>query len=392
MSTGLQVKAAEYESRILSLKQAMAEQSIDMFLITDQANFEYFSGYKSLFWISKARPMALLIPREDKAAIIVSSTVEALPLKLTKEVPHLVEHVTYRGFTPEFVDAVTGASERYNPKTIAIDYGFECFGLGSLTLVDGIKEKFPGVKLIEGGDCVWALRAVKSPTEIEQKKAALEVATSTFMECLADLRLGDTEVEFARRLTVRMIEKGASSVPWLPVRFGRGSFAYSLPPTDRALAADDFIWVDMGCEVNGSLSDVNRIAKAGKVTAEEQARYQEVRAMTVSTLSSLRAGMTGREAYEVFENHAQQSSLGLPAAFTSFASRVGHGSGSNLTEPPSISPNSDEILREGMIIHVEPKYEIDGGVYQVEEVAVITAQGADIITCVSPEHLPEAAI
>lgn len=64
----------------------------------------------------------------------------------------------------------------------------------------------------------------------------------------------------------------------------------------------------------------------------------------------------------------------------------------NLTEPPSISPNSTEVLREGMIIHIEPKYEIDGGVYQTEEVAVVTARGAEIITSVAPRLLPEVAI
>ncbi|MBX9643678.1 MAG: M24 family metallopeptidase [Novosphingobium sp.] len=87
-----------------------------------------------------------------------------------------------------------------------------------------------------------------------------------------------------------------------------------------------------------------------------------------------------------FEDLARASSLGLPSAT---ASRIGHGSGLNLTEPPSIGPSSTETLCPGMIIHVEPKYELDLGVFQTEEVAVVTKDGAKLISKLSQEKLPE---
>ena len=92
------------------------------------------------------------------------------------------------------------------------------------------------------------------------------------------------------------------------------------------------------------------------------------------------------EAYAVFEDLARASSLGLPSAT---ASRIGHGSGLNLTEPPSIGPSSTETLCPGIIIHVEPKYELDLGVFQTEEVAVVTKDGAKLISKLSQEKLPE---
>lgn len=392
MNNGLQIQASEYLLRLRGLKRVMAERSIDLFLVTDQANFQYFCGYKSLFWISKSRPMALLIPQDGDEAIIISSTLEILPIKLTESMPDAVRNISYTGFTPAFIDAIVSEMKLYNPRRVAFDYGFESFGLGSLKLVEDLNHHFGPINLIEGSDYIWEIRAIKSPTEVLQKRVACEVATSSFFEALKDLRIGHTEIEFARRLTLKMIENGATSVPWLPVRFGRGSFPTHLPNRDRALAPNDFIWVDIGCVVNDSISDLNRVAKAGKVTAEEQRRYQEVRKMTVEILSVFRPGMTTGEAYNVYEAIAARSPLGVPKAFASFASRVGHGSGAGLTEPPSISANSKDVLREGMIIHIEPMYEIDGGVYQTEEVAVITTRGSEIISPIAPEQLPEVAI
>ncbi|MGY4473659.1 M24 family metallopeptidase [Bradyrhizobium sp. USDA 3364] len=388
----LKIKAAEYETRLKSLKRVMAERSIDAFLITDQANFEYFSGYKSITWISKARPLALLVPSSRSGAIIISSAAEAPAIQLTEEMPSRIEHVAYSGFVLAFIEAIVDQLRACNARRLALDYGFESSGLGSLNLLHKCRSNFAALDLVEGAEDIWQIRVVKSPTEIRQKKVALEVATSSMLECFQELRLGVTEIEFARHLTIRAIEKGASAVPMLSVKFGRGSFPSPLPPTERALAADDFIWTDMGCLVGGSISDVNRIAKAGKVTAEEQARYHEVRNITQKTITAFRAGMTTGEAYSVFEEIARNSSLGLPGPFTAFFSRVGHGSGYSITEPPSISPSSEEVLREGMIIHVEPKYYLEGGVYQTEEVAVIGIEHSELLTIPAPERLPEIKI
>ncbi|MER8434823.1 MULTISPECIES: hypothetical protein [Mesorhizobium] len=46
------------------------------------------------------------------------------------------------------------------------------------------------------------------------------------------LILGMTERQFAKALTLNLIERGAESVPRLTVRFGRKDMTYSLPPTD----------------------------------------------------------------------------------------------------------------------------------------------------------------
>ncbi|RUW49843.1 aminopeptidase P family protein [Mesorhizobium sp. M1A.F.Ca.ET.072.01.1.1] len=385
----LLVRADEYQERTDALRRCMAENSVDAFVISDQDNFEYFSGFKSLFWTSKARPYFLVVLKDSDTAVVVAAAAEAKAFSQTSELPPGLGHRYYFGFIEDAVEKVIEVLGQANLRRIALDYGFESFGVGSLRLIDRLKTKFAAVQIVEGAEFIWPIRMIKTPVEIAQKRLTLEIAHDAFHRCLKSLTLGTTEKQFAKTLTLDLIEHGAESVPWLPVRFGRKDFAYSLPPTDRGLAKDDFIWVDIGCRMSGSISDVNRIAKAGRVTSEEQGIYTQVRNMTIETLSAIKPGMTGADVYAAFEAFAKQTELGLPSAT---ASRIGHGSGRNLTEPPSIGAASKEVLQEGMIIHVEPKYELDGGVFQLEEVAVVTKEGAELITKLSEGKFPEVLV
>ncbi|WP_271621492.1 M24 family metallopeptidase [Bradyrhizobium sp. CCBAU 51745] len=195
---------------------------------------------------------------------------------------------------------------------------------------------------------------IKSDDEVELKRQAMKVATDAFFSCLETPEIGHTEEQFAIALKREMFAQGSESVPWLPVGFGRADMAYSLRSTQRKLAENDYIWFDIGCVREGYMSDVNRTAKAGSVTNEEQAAYETIRRLTLETLHSIRPVMTGGD---VFRRCAELASATLFGAPAGAASRIGHGSGIDLTEPPSIMAASDEVIRPGMITHIEPKYE-----------------------------------
>ncbi|MGY3488032.1 Xaa-Pro dipeptidase [Bradyrhizobium sp. USDA 4011] len=386
------ITASERAERIRRLKGAMAEKSIDLFLVTGRTNFEYFGGYETFVWISSARPMALLVPKDGDKAYFIVSRLEVVPIKMSEGVPSAAETISYHGLLPEFIECALGALKSRDPKRIAFDFGEESFGFGSLNLIDSIRRELPRAELVEGADAIWSIRMIKSPTEIEQKRAACAVATDALHEAFKELRIGMTETEFYRLICAKAYQKGADGISFLSVKFGRDELPTHLPARDIPLAPDDFIYVDIGVMKNGSVTDLARVAKAGKATAEEQATYQAVRKMTQDILLSYRPGMTTGEAYESYKDICARSPLGVPTSMLAWTARVGHGSGYDPTEPPSILSNGKDVLREGMIIHAEPLYKVNGGFYMTEELGVITATGLEILTDVAPERLPEVAI
>jgi len=68
-------------------------------------------------------------------------------------------------------------------------------------------------------------------------------------------------------------------------------------------------------------------------------------------------------------------------------SRIGHGGGIDVTEPPSVGPGDHQVIQPGMILHIEPKLERDGAVFQFEEVIFVTDEGVDFIAPLSPAQI-----
>jgi len=95
--------------------------------------------------------------------------------------------------------------------------------------------------------------------------------------------------------------------------------------------------------------------------------------------------MTCGDVFEAFERLWREA--GLPPSY-GLVSRIGHGGGLDVTEPPSISKANPEIIRPGMILHLEPKLEIDGAVFQFEEVVYVRDDGIEFLSDLSPERIP----
>ena len=68
---------------------------------------------------------------------------------------------------------------------------------------------------------------------------------------------------------------------------------------------------------------------------------------------------------------------------------MGHGLGLQLTEPPSIMSTDSTILKENMIMTIEPCFEYASGTMLVhEENIVITQNGYERLTTRTPRKIP----
>ncbi|MDA9446114.1 hypothetical protein XI01_05210 [Bradyrhizobium sp. CCBAU 21360] len=373
----------EISSRISRLKENMAEASLDALILTSQRNFEYYSGFRTLFWLSDTRPL-LAIVRRDKPGISILANRGEQYGHWSRNAD--VHQVFYDGFT-EVALETAGDFLRGLPSgaAVGLDYGRDMFGRGSMALIDFLRGAPNHYRLEDSADLIWRQRLIKSEHEFQAKRAACKIATDAFFAGLADLRVGTTEYEFGQSLKQRMIGLGADSVDWLPVRFGRGGRGYARPNGDTRLQHDDFIWVDMGARRADQISDLNRVAKVGAATPEQEDIYDFVRGVTLKLAEGVRPGMSGHDVFALFQ---KLWSVREHSGRLAIAGRVGHGSGVALTEPPSLMTGSAEVIQEDMILHVEPKLEAAGGVFQIEEVFRVTPSGPEFLSAVSPAKLP----
>jgi Xaa-Pro aminopeptidase len=69
---------------------------------------------------------------------------------------------------------------------------------------------------------------------------------------------------------------------------------------------------------------------------------------------------------------------GIP--FNNAAARFGHGLGLAITEPPHIAGYDTTLLKEGMVLTIEPATYTQEGMFHAEQVVLVTEAGGEILS------------
>jgi Xaa-Pro aminopeptidase len=124
------------------------------------------------------------------------------------------------------------------------------------------------------------------------------------------------------------------------------------------------------------------MAAIGRATAEQAATYRAVREMTHGALAAVRPGRPFAEVVAGVRYQFERRGLAWGAT-----SRIGHGIGLDLTEPPSLRADAPDVFEPGMVLTIEPTVLADHGLYQLEEIYVVTETGAELLTPPSDPEL-----
>ncbi|MBI1774370.1 MAG: aminopeptidase P family protein [Proteobacteria bacterium] len=374
---------AELESRLARIQAQMERERVGFLVLTGRSNIEYFSDYRSLTWAYHARPQLGFVSQDGLTLVL--SRIET---RNYGAVPRFGEAMYYDGYFAEGVAMLIGAVAARDPagrETAAIDYGQDMLGRGSVALVAGLQQRAAQARVIDGADLLWRVRMIKTPYEADLKRIAFRIVNAAFDEGIAEARLGMSEAELCRIIQSKIVLKGAERFDPIAMLFSHDEFIYSRPPgADRRLEERDYIWTDFRATYGGYPADRNRVARAGRPADWEVEAWSTVRSLTLAICNGVRPGRTCGDVYRDFQRLWTEAKLG---SVYGLASRIGHGGGLDVTEPPSIAPN-DAVIEEGMILHIEPKLEKDGAVFQFEEVIYVRRDGVDFLSEWSPERCP----
>ncbi|MEX3846821.1 MULTISPECIES: M24 family metallopeptidase [Paraburkholderia] len=373
----------ELRQRLTNIRREMAKAGIDVIVLTDKKNVDYFTDYQELSWDHKARPIFAAISSQDFA--LFGSLGEATTIQLRDRI---FEPVYYKGYLDE---AVTAVSDWLEGKTtgsgvhIAVDYGQDMFGRGSLGLIDALSSIDASGRVKSAADAIWKVRLVKSRFEADLNRTAYEIVNTAFDQTIKHAYVGMTEYELYYLMQAQIYLNGAESADPIAMLFSSGDFAYARTAKDRKLEVGHYVWTDFRATYGGYPADRNRIARAGDPKDWELETYTAVRLLTLDVVNHIRPGITCSEVYQHFDALWRDAALG---SVYGAVSRIGHGGGLDVTEPPSLSRADTTVIEPGMILHIEPKLERDGAVFQFEEVVFVTESGIEFLCPPSPETLP----
>ena len=228
--------------------------------------------------------------------------------------------------------------------------------------------------LVETENMIEKQRMVKDEEEIENLRRACKVTDDCFEHIINYIRPGMTEKQIAREIDYYYYKHSEGLSFDTIVASGENSSKPHAIPTDRRIQNVDIITIDMGCKINGYCSDMTRTIFVGEVPNGVKPVYDLVLKNQEQALQDMKDNANTKQISKMVDNDFRLNNYDLIHA-------LGHGVGLEIHEGPVLSINSENTLRENMVVTDEPGIYIAGqfGV-RIEDTVLITKGGCEPLT------------
>jgi Xaa-Pro aminopeptidase len=365
------------------LNKSLAEHEVDAFLVTAAVNVTYltnFTGDSSFYCTA------------PKNGIVISDS--RFEAQLREECPGLDAHI--RPHNKTTLEAAAEVLTKSGAKSCAVEANRL-----SVDELEQLRALAPKVTFVPVSGQVERQRAVKDQGEVEHIREAVRVAERGFRMFVNTLREADTEKDMVDALEAYVRRAGARGTSFPPiVAVGeRGALPHA-PPTAQQLGEGSKLLVDWGADLLYK-SDITRTLRSpfGTTPSRRNKRervgfdfeqiYALVKAAQEAALAAIRPGAKAKDvdaaARKVFASAKFQKHAGVNFA-DYFTHGLGHGIGLEIHEAPRIRANSDDVLRAGMVVTIEPGLYIpDWGGVRIEDDVLVTPDGHKLLTTLPRE-------
>ena len=288
-----------------------------------------------------------------------------------------------------------------------------------IAMVQRFQKYFTFKKILSLDSCIAAVRAIKSPYELDLMEKSGEIHKRILEVRVPEiLREGMSEIDLAAQLFGIMMEEGHHGVvrfSMFDTEIGIGHICFgesSIYPTyfngpggnegispavplfgsrERKLKKHQLVFIDIGCGYEGYHSDKTMTYMFGKALPEEVIKeHQQCVAIQNEIAGMLKPGNIPSEIYSTIMKKLDPAFL---ENFMGFGNRrvkfLGHSIGLVIDELPVISEGFHEPIEDGMVFALEPKKGIKGvGMVGIENTFIVTPNGGRCITGDNPGLIP----
>jgi Xaa-Pro dipeptidase len=377
--TDLTFPLAEYNQRLRNVRQAATAMGLDALVVVgnqgEPSGVRYLSNYTPRFGTTM-----LLIPLGSDPVMITDGVLHGEPM-------HSMVWNTW------FSDVRPAASCSGHPadtltETLAeaicdSGLGHSRIGIASPSILSAahgaaLRQALPGVRWQDGTPALAGPRAIKSSSEIAMMRRACEITAVGLHAARDSIRPGVTEREVAAAGQAAMFLAGAEELGFdTAVSSGPRAGLKHAPPSDRAIAAGDLVFLDMGAVFGGYRADMSRCVAVWPVQETTHRMFEAARVMFEAAFDAVRPGNPVSSIYRAARQAADCSGF----LDDYMPNGLGHGLGLSLWEVPYLTPRDDSILRPGMIFALEPMLVRYGlGTAVIEETILVTENGAEALS------------
>lgn len=372
----------EFRSRLHRAQEMMAAVDVSALLLTTEAEIRYFTGFLTRFWESPARPWMLVVPASGDPIAVIPSIGAALMAQTW-----ITDIRTWRSPNPtdEGISLIVETlREVVGNGRVGVPDGSESHLRLPLASWRSIEQQTPGIELTGDHGIMRRLRVIKSAAEIAKIEASCRIGDAAFARVGEIAHAGVPLDEVFRRFQMLCLEEGADWVPYLAGASDTDGYADVISPaTGAPLGSGDILMLDTGLVRDGYFCDFDRNFAVDTPSDKAASAHSRLLDAVGAGFEVARPGATAADIFHAMDAIVAGASGG------SDVGRLGHGLGMQLTEWPSLIAEDATVIRQGMVLTLEPSIEVAPGVFLVhEENIAIGEDGPRYLTSPSSRELP----
>lgn len=335
-------------------RSSLIYHNVDAVLLSSPSHLRYFLGDNGF---SPFERDAFLLVTKNHAYVITS------PL-YANEINNKNFTVLVRGAKISYANHIENICEKEKIKSL----GFE---EDNLTFFEYkvIKKTVPVFTPFQTRN----LRMVKEKFEIGAIEKSCIIADKALKKSFPFLKKGITEEEFAGIFEKEVTHAGAKlSFPTI-VAFGKNAATPHHLTGKTKLTSQSVVLIDCGVQKNSYCSDMTRTFFVSKPSTQEKRAYAVVKKSQEKAVAYIQEKLKKNE--KIFANKIDGIAREYIVSqnFPSIPHSLGHGIGIEVHEAPSVSPNSKDLLTNGMVFSIEPGVYIEGKLgIRIEDLFVLS--------------------
>jgi len=369
---------------------AMDLRGLDLLVATVPENVFYLTDLPSspvspnrlLNCVKNSSPAFALLSKKGEATLLVTSAA----VELARETSWVDNVKTYatgtyivrpQGPLPKDVarepfEALSKIVKESKAKKVGVDLKY-----ATTNAADRLRSSLPDVEVSDQTLMFELFRMIKSNEEIDRFKEANRILCSAIKRVAAETHIGVQERDLQLLLKSEILKDGGDMWQQTTIAAGPndGPNIYS-QPTDRKIQAGDIIRIDVGCVYKGYTADLSRTLVVGNVPVKARRIYDVLQDAEHRLIAACGPNDKASHLHSIVVDYVKNN---LDKDY--FRGNVGHGTGVELYDRPFLSADDDTQLQPGMTLSLEvPYHEFGLGGFNVEDSAVVTKKGCDIVS------------
>jgi Xaa-Pro dipeptidase len=368
--------AAEFADRIYRLRQGIAAAGLDWLLVLHPVSIRWLIGqdtksytvFQCLLVAAEPRPLVLFTRGTERAEFEADTIAE--------------EFRFYGGGEPEDpMQAFARFADELGLRGARV--GMEVPG-GYLQPPHYVALKtLLGEALVQDGSgLVTALRAVKSPAELDYARQAAAISALAWEALIGAVAEGRSELELAAVAYHTLLSNG-SGIPASTMNLMTGErSAFALGgPTERRLRRGDTGLVEIGANRRRYTSTLGRQWNVGPASQRLKDLHSVIREATEACIVEMRAGVAAVVPHEAAKRVIAKAGLDQYRMHT-----TGYGMAPGFPpswgESPNVFGGSGDVLKAGMVVSIEPNVFLaqEGLGARLIDNVIITESGTELLS------------